>query len=109
VRTGILDAAVRSFADGNRRSTVITVGAALCTRCMLLPPAPNRTVLGESALGSEWRARVAAIEQETGTRTVDVHVHRLRRKLGAKYGRCLVTMRHAGYKFSPQAAQPGRG
>ena len=85
VRTEILDAAVRSFADGSRHPTVITVGAGLCTRCVrlrdldadwididlpevaalrsaLLPPAPNRTVLGESALGSGWRARVAAID-----------------------------------------------
>ena len=46
--------------------------------------------------------------QRHGTRTVDVHVHRLRRKLGAKYGQCLVTMRQAGYKFIPPAAQPGR-
>jgi DNA-binding winged helix-turn-helix (wHTH) protein len=45
-------------------------------------------------------------EQEHGTRTVDVHVHRLRRKLGAEYGQCLVTMRHIGYKFTPPAAQP---
>jgi O-methyltransferase involved in polyketide biosynthesis len=85
VRTGILDAAVRSFADGNRHPTVITVGAGLCTRCIrlgdldidwididlpdvaalrsaLLPPAPNRVIVGESALGSGWRDRVAAID-----------------------------------------------
>jgi O-methyltransferase involved in polyketide biosynthesis len=85
VRTEILDAAVRSFADGNRHPTVITVGAGLCTRCIrlrdldadwmdidlpevaalrsaLLPPAPNRIVLGESALSSGWRARAAAID-----------------------------------------------
>ena len=41
------------------------------------------------------------------SRTVDVHVHRLRRKLGAGYGRCLVTMRHVGYKFIPPGARPG--
>ena len=85
VRTEILDAAVRSFADGSRHPTVISIGAGLCTRCVrlrdldadwididlpevaalrsaLLPPAPNRTVLGESAFGSGWRDRVAAIE-----------------------------------------------
>jgi len=85
VRTGILDAAVRSFADSNRHPTVITVGAGLCTRCIrlgdldvdwldidlpevaalrsaLLPPAPNRVVVGESALGSGWRDRAAAID-----------------------------------------------
>ena len=85
VRTTILDAAVRSFAEGAPHSTVITVGAGLCTRCIrlrelevdwididlpeaaalrsaLLPPGPNRIILGESALGGGWRARVAAIE-----------------------------------------------
>jgi O-methyltransferase involved in polyketide biosynthesis len=85
VRTGILDAAVRSFCDNNQHVTVITIGAGLCTRCIrlgdldvdwidvdlpdvaalrsaLLPPAPNRTVLGDSVLGAEWRALVAAID-----------------------------------------------
>ena len=85
VRTGILDAAVRSFAEGSRHPTVITVGAGLCTRCLrlcdldvdwididlpevaalrsaLLPPAPNRVVIGEPASGSGWKARVAAID-----------------------------------------------
>jgi O-methyltransferase involved in polyketide biosynthesis len=85
VRTEILDAAVRSFAEGNRHPTVITVEAGLCTRCIrlcdldvdwididlpevaalrsaLLPPTPNRTVIGESALGRGWRARAAAID-----------------------------------------------
>jgi DNA-binding winged helix-turn-helix (wHTH) protein len=52
-------------------------------------------------LAHVWRR-----EQEQGIRTVDVHVHRLRRKLGAEYGQCLVTMRHVGYKFTPPAAQP---
>jgi len=84
VRTVILDAAVRSFAESSRHPTVITVGAGLCTRCVrlgdldadwidvdlpeaaalraaLLPPGPNRSVIGESALGGGWRDRVAAI------------------------------------------------
>jgi DNA-binding winged helix-turn-helix (wHTH) protein len=51
-------------------------------------------------------AHVWGREQEHGTRTVDVHVHRLRRKLGAEYGQCLVTVRHVGYKFILPAAQP---
>ncbi len=42
------------------------------------------------------------------TRTVDVHVSRLRRKLGPVHGRCLVTEHRAGYQFRPLAtpAQP---
>jgi len=35
------------------------------------------------------------------SRTVDVHVSRLRRKLGPVYGRCLVTEYRVGYQFRP--------
>jgi len=37
------------------------------------------------------------------SRTVDVHVSRLRHKLGPAYGRCLVTEYRAGYMFRPPA------
>src|ERR1700729_1858982 len=37
------------------------------------------------------------------TRTVDVHVSRLRRKLGPVHGQCLVTEHRAGYQFRPLA------
>jgi DNA-binding response OmpR family regulator len=37
----------------------------------------------------------------TDSRTVDVHVSRLRRKLGPSYGRCLVTEYRVGYQFRP--------
>lgn len=42
-----------------------------------------------------------------GTRTVDVHVRRLRAKLGADYDALIGTVRHVGYRFVP-AQQPGR-
>jgi DNA-binding winged helix-turn-helix (wHTH) protein len=35
------------------------------------------------------------------TRTVDVHVSRLRRKLGPVYGLCLTTEHRVGYRFDP--------
>jgi hypothetical protein len=38
-----------------------------------------------------------------GGRTVDVHVSRLRRKLGRPYGRCLITEFRVGYQFRPPA------
>ena len=41
---------------------------------------------------------------QSGSRTVDVHVSRLRRKLGPVYGQCLVTEHRAGYQFRPLAA-----
>ena len=37
------------------------------------------------------------------SRTVDVHVSRLRRKLGPAYARCLVTEYRIGYQFRPVA------
>lgn len=37
-----------------------------------------------------------------GTRTVDVHVRRLRAKLGAEHETLIGTVRHVGYRFVPQ-------
>jgi DNA-binding response OmpR family regulator len=37
------------------------------------------------------------------SRTVDVHMHRLRCKLGPEHGQRLVTMRHLGYTYRPPA------
>lgn len=37
-------------------------------------------------------------------RTVDVHVARLRRKMGAEYRSSIVTVRRVGYKYAPPAA-----
>ena len=37
------------------------------------------------------------------SRTVDVHISRLRRKLGPVYGKCLVTEYRVGYQFRPPA------
>jgi hypothetical protein len=37
------------------------------------------------------------------SRTVDVHVSRLRHKLGPSYGKCLVTEYRVGYQFRPVA------
>jgi DNA-binding response OmpR family regulator len=44
-----------------------------------------------------------------GTRTIDVHVRRLRAKLGAEYEALIGTVRNVGYRFvPPQAASPDR-
>jgi DNA-binding response OmpR family regulator len=43
-----------------------------------------------------WQRDFAA-----ASRTVDVHVSRLRHKLGPAYGRCLVTEYRVGYQFRP--------
>ena len=46
-----------------------------------------------------WQRRFTA-----DSRTVDVHVSRLRHKLGPAYGRCLVTEYRVGYMFRPPLA-----
>ena len=38
------------------------------------------------------------------SRTVDVHVSRVRRKLGPRYGQCLVTEYRVGYQSRPRPA-----
>ena len=41
-----------------------------------------------------------------GTRTVDVHVRRLRAKLGLEYEALIGTVRNVGYRFVADAAPP---
>jgi DNA-binding response OmpR family regulator len=40
-----------------------------------------------------------------GTRTVDVHIRRLRSKLGPEFEAIIGTVRNVGYRFT----QPGKG
>jgi hypothetical protein len=55
------------------------------------------TVFSRADLVREvWQRAFAA-----DSRTVDVHVSRLRRKLGPSCGRCLVTEYRVGYQFRP--------
>ncbi|GAA2886248.1 two-component system response regulator GlnR [Streptosporangium fragile] len=42
-----------------------------------------------------------------GTRTVDVHVRRLRAKLGAEYEALIGTVRNVGYRFVPERGSEG--
>jgi DNA-binding winged helix-turn-helix (wHTH) protein len=61
----------------------------------------SRAELGAMAWQGAWRA---------DSRTVDVHVSRLRRKLGPAYGRCLATEYRVGYRFQAPGtvtADPG--
>ena len=44
--------------------------------------------------------RVWGYDNYVGTRTVDIHVQRLRTKLGNTYGDLIQTIRNVGYKFS---------
>src|ERR1700722_7498293 len=59
------------------------------------------TVFSRADLVREvWQRDFAA-----DSRTVDVHVSRLRHKLGPVYGRCLVTEYRVGYQFRLQARE----
>jgi DNA-binding response OmpR family regulator len=57
---------------------------------------PRRAFTRVHLLASVW-----GTAYQGSSRTVDVHIHRLRRKLGPEYGQRLVTMRHLGYAYQP--------
>jgi Transcriptional regulatory protein, C terminal len=59
------------------------------------------TVFGRADLVREvWQRDFTA-----DSRTVDVHVSRLRHKLGPSYGKCLVTEYRVGYQFRPPVSR----
>jgi rhodanese-related sulfurtransferase len=62
--------------------------------------APHRVHTREALLSALWDGRSGG-----GTRTVDVHVHRLRSKLGGRAGQALQTVRGVGYRWSPSAVR----
>jgi hypothetical protein len=65
------------------------------------------TVFSRADLMSHvWRPQAAPDRRNVrgDSRTVDVHVSRLRRKLGPVHGQCLVTEHRAGYQFRPLTA-----
>jgi len=47
--------------------------------------------------------RVWGYDNYVGTRTVDIHVQRLRTELGGAYGDLIQTVRNVGYKFSSES------
>lgn len=58
---------------------------------------PDRVHTRGQLLATIWPGPAAG-----GTRTVDVHVHRLRSKLGPPLASSLVTVRGVGYRWSPK-------
>jgi hypothetical protein len=64
---------------------------------------------GRAFTRAQLLTRVWGDGYQGSTRTVDVHIHRLRRKLGPEYGRRLVTMRHLGYAYQPPSGSEDRG
>ncbi len=59
---------------------------------------PNRVFTRETLLNRVW-----GYEYYGGARTVDVHVRRLRAKLGEEHAHLIQTVRSVGYKFGPNS------
>ncbi|MEI7655161.1 MAG: DNA-binding response regulator [Actinobacteria bacterium] len=60
---------------------------------------PGRVFSREQLLHEVW-----GYDYFGGTRTVDVHVRRLRSKLGPEYENTIITVRNVGYRFDSQSA-----
>jgi DNA-binding response OmpR family regulator len=60
----------------------------------LLATNPGRVFSREEIIGRAWSSHPPGT-----SRTVDIHIHRLRRKLGPSHAGCLVTVRRVGYMF----------
>lgn len=69
-----------------------------------LANAPNRVFTRELLLQEVW-----GYDYFGGSRTVDVHVRRLRSKLGPEYEQMIVTVRGVGYKLVPPGQRTRRG
>jgi DNA-binding response OmpR family regulator len=61
---------------------------------------PGRVFSREHLLADVW-----GYDYYGGTRTVDVHVRRLRAKLGTEHESLIGTVRNVGYRFSPDAGR----
>lgn len=65
---------------------------------------------GQAFSRDQLLARVWGYDYYGGSRTVDIHVRRIRAKLDQPYANCLQTIRHVGYKWVSRealAAEPG--
>jgi len=56
---------------------------------------------GQAFSRDQLLARVWGYDYYGGSRTVDIHVRRIRAKLGPIHAACLCTVRHVGYKWTP--------
>lgn len=61
---------------------------------------PDMVFSRAELVAGAWQA-----DARQASRTVDVHVSRLRRKLGPVYGHCVCTEYRAGYRFKPLASR----
>ena len=63
---------------------------------------PGRVYTRDQLLQEVW-----GFDYYGGTRTVDVHVRRLRAKLGAEHEQLIGTVRNVGYRFDPLPSKSG--
>lgn len=61
---------------------------------------PGRVFTRTQLLSEVW-----GYDYYGGTRTVDVHIRRLRAKLGPEHDQLIGTVRNVGYRFTPRAAE----
>jgi DNA-binding response OmpR family regulator len=92
----------RAWADGRELALTFLEFELLA----FLTACPDTVFSRADLAGRVWRRGRADGAGDTGTlaagsRTVDVHISRLRHKLGPVYGACLVTEHRAGYRFRP--------
>jgi DNA-binding response OmpR family regulator len=64
---------------------------------------PGRVFSRQQLLSDVW-----GYDYYGGTRTVDVHVRRLRAKLGPEYESMIGTVRNVGYRFVTPTEEPTR-
>jgi DNA-binding winged helix-turn-helix (wHTH) protein len=73
--------------------------ATVFSRADLVEQVWRRDLLPDAQAAAREARKVAE-----DSRTVDVHISRVRHKLGPLYGQCLVTEYRAGYRFRPPAS-----
>ncbi|UNX54524.1 response regulator transcription factor [Georgenia sp. TF02-10] len=65
---------------------------------------PGRVLTRAQLLQEVW-----GYDYYGGTRTVDVHIRRLRAKLGGEHDQLIGTVRNVGYRFEPRRREPSEG
>ena len=94
----VLDIAGHRVLVGGRDAGLVYLERALL---QFLMANAGRAVTRAEIFRSVWGA-----EPSGATRTVDIHVHRIRRKLGPEHGRRLVTVRRVGYRYDAAQLSP---
>ena len=89
----VVDAAARQVLVGGRDAGLVFQEFNLLAH---LTANPGQVLTREHLL-----ARVWGDAYHGSCRTVDVHIHRLRRKLGPEHGQRLITVRRVGYLYRP--------